>query len=412
MISELTGRVASPSWKQNLFVELIELAKASVGEIDYQRADRLQKNTLGEFLGCRIVLTRGSDPSPGEADAVRADIVEAFALAGDLVAAEKFAESISTEGHDDAVSARRSIIKGWARKDPGHALKLASATIKSTYAEYVDEDEQKEQRENAMFVVLETIAETSKPDEVRKLADRIIRQSNQTYERNVACVIRVRATAATGKINEARKMATEEKVPCNQIPEHLAVYKFSRAVEDIEAARSIAEKYDYEPYEQWLKIAEATREPQDIARARAEIAAIPTQEIEKGWTADFRRNFNLLALAKISGDLNDIAVAREGILANPQSADSLFMELCRITRDRNDFALLLESTKREYRGKTDRYSALACIAEITQEELDFIAASKAALEINDPPQGVSAGYLRGRSLAELAQVLCGKLLHR
>lgn len=393
---------------QKLFNELIELAKLQIGEIDRQRAELLQKSTIGELFGCQIVITRSSDPSPSEADAVRTDIVEALALAGDLATAEKVAKGISVEGHDEAMSARQSIIKGWARKDPGHALKLASATTQTTGDEYMDEDGQKDQRESAMFVVLETIAETSKPDEVRKLADRIVRQSNQNYERNAACVIRVRATAAMGKIDEARKMASEEKVPCNQIPEHLAVYKFSRAVEDIEAARAIVERNDYEPYEQWLKIAEATHEPQDIARARAEITAIPVQEIEKGWTADFGRNFNLLALAKISGNQNDVIVAREALVANPQTADSLFMVLCRITRDPKDFALLLNSAKHD----EARYSALACIAEITRDKVDFIAAAKAALSIDDPPRGVSAGYLRGRSLAELAQVLCGKPLHR
>lgn len=391
---------------QKLFNELIELAKLQIGEIDRQQAELSQKSTIGELFGCQIVVRRSSDPSPVEADVVRAGIVEALALAGDVVPAEKVAESISVEGHDEAMSARQSIIEGWARKDPKHALKLASATAKTT--DDVDEDEQKEQRENAMFAILETIADTSKPDEVRKLADRIIRQSNQTYERNTACVIRVRATAAMGKIDEARKMAAEEEVPCNQIPEHLAVYEFSRAVEDIETARAIAEKYDYESYKQWLKIAEATRESRDIVRARAEIMAIPVQDITKGWTADFERNFNLLALAKISRDQNDVAVAREALVANPQTADSLFMELCRITRDPKDFALLLNKAKHDY----NRYSALACIAEITREKADFIAASKAALTINDPPRGVSAGYLRGRALAELAQVLSGKPLHR
>ncbi|MEK7096461.1 MAG: hypothetical protein AAB881_00710 [Patescibacteria group bacterium] len=387
-------------WKKRLFEELIEMAMLQVGDIVHQRAEHLGKNTIGDFLGCRIVLTRSSDPSPSEADEVRADIVEALALAGDLAVAEEIAEKISPEGHDEAVFARQSIIRGWAKKDLGYALKLASLTAKTTGDEddYVDEDEQKVQRQIAMFVVLETIAETSQPDMVRKLADRIVRQS---YKQGVVRVIRVRATAAMGKIDEARKMAAKEKVPCYQLSEYLAVYEFSQANEDILAARAIAERFDCEPWEHWLKIAKATRDPRDIARARAEITAIPVQEIEKGWSADFRRYFNLLALAKISADQSDITVAREALLSNPESVDSLFMELCRITRDRNDFAILLESTTDE----TDIYSALACIAEISQEEADFITASTAAMEISDR-------YLRGRSLAELAQVLCGKQLSR
>lgn len=432
MLSELTNRVASLfrrssselmtvdanietaelSWNQKLFKELIKMAQFQIGDIDRQQAELLQKNTVGTLLGCRIVLTRSSDPSPGEADAVRASIVEALALAGDLAAAEKVAESISIEGHDEAVSARQSIIEGWARKDPKHALKLALniRTVKSDGEdEYVDEDEREEECEDAMFAVLKTVAEKAKPDEVRKLAVKIIpRLADNSQLRNHIRVLLVRAMAAVGGINEARKMAAEEEVPRNQIPECLSVYEFSRASEDIEAARTIAEEYNFKPYEQWLKIAEVTHELQDIARARAEIMAIPVKDIAKGWTADFERNFNFLTLAKISGDPNDVMVVREALVANPETADSLFMELCRITRDRNDFALLLNNAKRD----DDRYSALACIAGITGQEADFIAASKEALSIVPSIPQASAGYLCGRSLAELAQVLCGKPLRR
>lgn len=391
-------------WKQKLFKELIESAKFQVSNIGHQRAELLRKNVIGEFLGCQIALVRSSDPNPGEADSVRADIVEALALAGDLRAAEKITRSISVEGYGEAESARISIIKGWARKNLRKALKLASTIADND----IDEDEKKEKYKNAIFAILETIAEGPMHDEVRALADWIVRQSNQNYERNAACVMLVRATAAMGEIDEARKMAERERIPYNQIPEYLAVYEFSHAVEDLKAARAIAEKYDFEPYEQWLKIAEATCEPQDIARARTEVMAIPVKDMAEGWTADFNRNFNLLKLAKISGDQNDITIARRRILANPQSANSLFMGLCRITRDRNDFALLLNRAK--WGG--DRYSALACVAEIIGQEADFIAALKAALDINAPPRGVSVEYLRGRSLAELAQVLCGKPIAR
>ena len=87
-------------WKKRLFEELIEMAMLQVGDIVHQRAEHLGKNTIGDFLGCRIVLTRSSDPSPSEADEVRADIVEALALARDLEVAEEIAEKISPEGHD------------------------------------------------------------------------------------------------------------------------------------------------------------------------------------------------------------------------------------------------------------------------------------------------------------------------
>ncbi len=378
MINGLTSRVALPLWGQELLDTLIEQAQASLGEV-----------------GCH------------EADNLRAAIVEALALAGDLEAAQtvdesiSVAESISHDGFCQAL-ARESIIRAWARVDPARALELASAIAETGYEKY--KNEQSQQRLCALFAVLQTIDRTSRPEEVRKLADLVIGGSLQIY---LACVvIRARATAAMGDIDGARKIA-EEAAPYNQIPGHLAVYEYSRAVEDIQAARAIAERYGYSAYEQWLQIAGATHELQDIERARAEVAAIRNKDIERGFPAyfDFERNSGLLALARISGALKDIVAAREGILANPESSDLLFMALCRITQDPDDFALLLKSAMRKYRHGIYRVAALACIAEITGEERDFIATSAAVLAISAPPEGISLAYLQGRSWASLAQIL-------
>ncbi|HVM77022.1 MAG TPA: hypothetical protein VMU07_02625, partial [Candidatus Paceibacterota bacterium] len=116
------------------------------------------------------------------------------------------------------------------------------------------------------------------------------------------------AMAAAGDVEGAREVAKKQRIPADQVATWLGVYKTSRALEDLEAARTIAEKYDYELHEQWLKIAEATHEMQDIARARAEVLKIPNpiRENETGWVKDFRINDNLLAIAKITNGLTPI----------------------------------------------------------------------------------------------------------
>src|SRR3989344_153219 len=218
MIKQEDVSVNSVAWKTKLFYELIVQALLEVGDVVKNRTELLKKNTLGELLGCALVMVRSSDPSSGEADAVRADVVEALALVGDLTFAEEVERSISEEGYDEACNARLAIIKSWAHKDPDRAMQMALNPIPKdpeiVGTEFEDLNEKEEQQEQGLREILGAITETARPEYIvrwiTEVLPKYVQHQDDEYSPCLICrsqVILAEAMAYSGDIEGARKIA-------------------------------------------------------------------------------------------------------------------------------------------------------------------------------------------------------------
>jgi len=325
---------------------------------------------------------------------VKADLVKAIVLSGDIESAKHEAEKIplNKEYAENVSSAFTSIVSSLAKEDPEKALELVPNIL--------DEDS----RPEALFEVLKAVSDKWDVEKIQKLAGQIIKTPYPYYQIEARLLV-MEVLAAKGQLEAAREKAQQEPGPANQLRAYLSIYKSSQAPEDIEAARISAAKCEYQPWEGWLQIAEITRDSNDVAVARKEIAAIKDIVTKGRQTTHFRERA-LIELAKITGDAEDVRVAREAAIA--ADTQSLLMEFTRSTRNDADIDLLRKSGK----NPSEHFDALAGVAEITQQESDFRAAYEAAKNLHTIPRVASGEYLRARAFAELAQVLQGETLHR
>lgn len=325
---------------------------------------------------------------------VQAKLVEAIALSGNIASAEREAEKIpiNKEYAEHVSSAFTSIISSLAKENPEKALELVPNIL--------DEDS----RPAALFEVLKAVSDKWDVEKIQKLADQIIEIPYAYYQIETRLLV-TEVLAARGQTEAAREKARQDPGPANQLRAYLSIYRSSQESEDIEAARALATKCEYHPWEEWLRVAEVTHDPRDIVAARKEIDKIKNIVTKSKQTTHFRERA-LIELAKITSETEDVRVAREATIA--ADTQSLLMELARSTRNDADIDLLRKSGKNPF----EHFDALATVAEITKQESDFRAAYEAAKELRPIPGVASGEYLRAYAFAELAQVLEGKTLQR
>ena len=324
----------------------------------------------------------------------KAELVEAIALSGDIDSAKREAGKIplNEEYSEYASNAFTSIMSSLARESPEKAFELMPNIL--------DEDGQT----RALFEILKASANKWDLEKIQKLAVQIIQIPYAYYQIEAKLVV-MEALASRGQIEVAREKAQQEPGPANQLRAYLLIYKSSQVSEDIEVARISAAKCEYQPWEGWLQIAEITRDSNDVAVARKEIAAIKDAVTKGRQTTHFRERA-LIELAKITGNAEDVRVAREA--ATAADTQPLLMEFIRSTRNDADIDLLRKSGK----NPSEHFDALAAVAGITKQESDFRAAYEAAKNLRTIPKVASGEYLRARAFAELAQALFGKELRR
>ncbi|MDP1689335.1 MAG: hypothetical protein Q8L47_04375 [bacterium] len=368
------------------------LEHGSAGEINRPEKD-YRKKLFGQLItDAESELSKLGFPE--ETWQIKIELIKAMVLEGDIESAEREAKTIPlNEEYIEYVSnAFLSIVKGLAKENPKKALELMPNIL--------DENQYSE----ALFEVLKAISDKWELEEIQKLADQIIEIPCRYYQIEARLVV-TEVLAAKGQIEAARGKAQQEPGPTNQLRAYLLIYKSSQASEDIEAARALATKCDYQPWEEWLQIAKTTRDPNDVTTARKEIASI-NDIVTKGKQTTHFKERALIKLAKITGKTEDIQTAREATIAADRQ--SLLMEFARFTRSDADIDLLRKSGK----NPSEHFDALASVAEITKQESDFRAAYEAAKELRTIPKVALGEYLRSNAFAELAQILQGETLRR